>query len=479
VLALARFCARLDRRGCLAAGCVLLGNFPLFFLFNYSSPDLLFAALVLLSQTLLYAALIRPGAPLRMALAFACAAAALLVNGAAGLALPLCAAVFFCLWTGRPGRLFRPDFLLGLFFSLLPLLLWLGNIWADGEHEAVLDMLGAQLRGRFLDAGPLARPWWYYLVLLPLFWLPWSFLLPLAPWGGICSAGAAGFAEVRKGKKQGLAFVWIVFLSGLLLLSFSEEKRISWLILLAGPLAVICGRAILLLSPLRNMLLQRLSMLLLLLLAIFCLLLPVYYSGNIPEPLALLRALPLPAWKIKAEGIFYLCLALLAGVCLLVGTVKARRPEGTLLVLPLCVILFACPFIRLTLPSLDSVLSSRQASLSMRAYRELGFHPVSFGICSGVFSYYAGDAAIDETDDLGALERLLAQHPGTVLAAGATAVPGLEARLGQSFTLKEVLRFQMAAGEYVLILLTPVREAVEEAEKEEEKEEEGAAPPHI
>ncbi|MDR2503873.1 MAG: hypothetical protein LBD82_05770, partial [Deltaproteobacteria bacterium] len=118
VFALASGAARLDRRGSFAAGCVLLSAFGSFF--HYANPDLLFAALVILSQTLLYQGLIRRRAPLRLGLAFACTALAIMTKGWLGLYLPLLSAALFCLWSGRPWRLFKPDFLFGLLFALLP-----------------------------------------------------------------------------------------------------------------------------------------------------------------------------------------------------------------------------------------------------------------------------------------------------------------------------------------------------------------------
>ncbi len=447
-LLLARLVANLDRRGCFAAGCVLLGSLSLMFLFNYSNLDLFFGAFIIFAHVFLYKALLRNYAPLYMALAFACAAVALMTKGALGLALPLTSAIVFSIWQGRPQRLLKADFLLGVVFALLPVLLWLGNIWAAGDHEIVMRMLKEQVWNKAFGDAPRNEPWWYYFAVLPALWLPWTFLPLLAPWHKLLGSGViSGLRSARHGEKQGLAFVWITFLSGLALLSLIHNKQPLYLVPLLGPLAVISGRAVLGLSPVRGMLLQRFTAVLLFLLALCFVLLPVYYSGNVPSVLSWLESFQLPEWEIKLHGIFLLAVILLGAICLLIGIVKARRPESTLLIMLLAVTLFSYPMSTMTMPSLDKVLSSKDASVEIRRYAGLGYYPVSFGVYNGVFSYYSGEV-IHETDDWAELDRLIAFNPKVVIA--------MSAKRWERWTLnpdlREIMRFWLFSGEYVLLL---------------------------
>lgn len=454
---LARSTARLDRRGALAAGCVLLSVLFLVFFFHYSSLDLFFAAFIIFSHIFLFKALLRPRAPLYMGLAFLCAAVALMSKGALGLALPVLSAVLFCLWRGTPGRLLRGDFLLGVLFALVPAAIWLGSIWATGQHQLVLEILEKQIWVKAFGDTAHREPWWYYLALLPAMWLPWSIVLLALPWQRLFSPSAwSSLKGTRTGERQGLAFVWIFFLGAFAFISAIGHKQPVYLVPLMGPLAVLTGRAVLQLSPLRSAVLQRLLAVLFFLLAVAFVLLPVYYSGSIPSFFSWLEKLALPEWEIKINGIFLLAVVMLGTACLLLGVIKARRPESTLLIALLGATLFSYPLGSMTMPSLDAVVSSRAASVELRRYADLGYYPVSFKVYSGVFSYYSG-MVINETNDWAALERMVEANPRIVVAMNAGRWEGWTQNPG--FT--EIMRFWMLSNEYVLLLRNTLHEEAE------------------
>lgn len=445
---LARSTAHLDRRGSFAAGCVLLSVLFLQFFFHYSSLDLFFAAFIVASHIFMYKALMRERAPLCMGLAFLCAAVALMSKGALGLALPVLSAVLFCLWRGRPRRLLRGDFLLGLVFALLPAVVWLGSIWAMGQHDLVLKMLREQIWIKAFGDAWHKGPWWYYLAVLPALWLPWSLALVTLPWHRLLSRTArAKLRSARSGERQGLAFVWLFFLGAFALISLLQHKQPVYLVPLMGPLAVLTGRAVLQLSPMRSTVLQRLMALFFFLLSVSFVLLPVYYSGNIPTFFSWLEKLDLPPWELKINGIFLLAVIMLATTCLLIGVVKARRPESTLLVLLLSATLFSFPLSTMTMPSLDAVVSSKAASVEIRRYADLGYYPVSFKVYDGVFSYYAG-IIVNESDNWAEFDHIVAEHQKIIVAMSASRWKDWTRHPG--FT--EIMRFWMYSNEYVLLL---------------------------
>ncbi|MDL2285244.1 hypothetical protein LJB93_00695 [Desulfovibrio sp. OttesenSCG-928-F07] len=448
VFLLARTVGNLDRRGSFAAGCVILSSLFIVFFFHYSNIDLFFAAFIIFSHIFMFKGLMHRRAPFYMGMAFLCMAVAIMTKGALGFVFPLLSAVVFCIWSGRPGRLLKPDFLLGLIFALLPVVLWLGNIWAAGEHETVLNMLKEQVWNKAFGPAPRHEPWWYYLAMLPLVWLPWSFVFVLAPWHKIFSSNITDLIKsARSGERQGVAFIWVMFISGFILLSLIQNKQPAYLMPLFGPLAVLCGRAVLNFSPVRSMLLQRLTAVMFFVLAAGFVLLPVYYSGSIPAVFAWLESVHMPEWEVKLNGIFLLAVILLGAICLLIGTVKARRPESTLLILLLTTTLFSYPMATMTMPSLDSVLSSKAASVEIKRYTALGYYPISFGVYHGVFSYYSGDV-IHETDDWSELDRIMDFNPKVIVVMSARRWSDWVVNPG----LTEIMRFWMLSNEYVLLL---------------------------
>jgi len=440
VFALASRAIRLNRQESLAAGCILLSALgPIFY--RHSGQDLLFAALITLSLLFLCQGLPQERAHLRLGLGFVCSSLAMLTGGWLGLGLPLLSAVLFCLWLGRPLRFLKPDFLLSLLLSLLPVLLWLGYLWSSGDSGLVLDILE---QARQKTAGhPKAHPWWYYLATMPLFWLPWS-ILPLL---GLFSP-FQGLKQARTKKNQGTAFAWIALLAGLILLSALSHKEDAALLILLGPLAALSGRSAVSLTPWKSTLLQRFFALFFLSLASLCVFLPVFFSGHLPGPLSRLAALPLPAWPVKLEGVFILLVLLLAGLTLCC-IVKTRRPEGSILILTLILSASAYPMGRFILPSLDPLLGVKESTLEIRRHAESGYTPVTFGLPSGILAYYAGKN-IPEVRNQGELQEFRSRHSKVLL------VLPQDERQPQGFN--EQKRFWVLNREYVLLLEKPVTE---------------------
>jgi hypothetical protein len=318
-----------------------------------------------------------------------------------------------------------------------------------------------------------SSPWWYYLAALPLFWLPWSLLPPLHLGGGLFR----GLKNARREENQGLAFVWIALLGGLALLSTLNYKEPAHLLPLLGPLAVLSGRGVLGLSPLRSLILQRLIALIFLASAAALALLPLYYSGNMPAALlSWLRHLPLPVLEIKPAGLFALPVIMLAGFVLCLGTVKARRPENLLLLVPLICTLFSYPLLRFTLPSLSENLSPQKVSQIIKQETENGFEPLAVNAPAWAFSYYAGHNIAQAQNRDEAMER--AQSGAKLLLI--TPLEESAAWLKDGL-FRETLRFWLFSSEYALMarLDSPEEETPPEVMEENAPPEESVEPEEI
>ncbi|MDL2306530.1 hypothetical protein LJC48_00680 [Desulfovibrio sp. OttesenSCG-928-C06] len=392
VLGLARFVARLDLRGVFAAGCVLFGFFIFAGGLHHGGNQLFFAALVITAQIFIYRAMRYSGSAMPiMGTGFVFAAMAFLAGGPLGLLLPVLTAVLFAFWSGRPQRLLRKDFLLGFAFSLLPVVVWAGSIWAEGHYEVVVTLVREQIWGTLLHSLNYPESWWYYLVVLPLLLFPWILLVIFPHWAGFFSKETGeAIKGAFRGDHQGLAYVWLVFicaLAGFLLLSSKSPLELMPLL---APVSIIAGRILLKLSPVRNMLLQRCYAVLLLVLAFGCAVIPVYMSGKAPSVLAWLGSLGVPQLGIDIGGVFIAAAIFLAAGCLFLGAVSSRRPEGTLVILLLMIVGLSYPAGVLTAPSLGPVLSPKRLSSDIAAHAAQGFKPYALGMSGDALAYYSG-----------------------------------------------------------------------------------------
>ena len=460
-LFMARGVANFDRRGVFAAGAVLLGLFLFAGTLHYGSQDLFFCALVVTSQAFLFKGLRRSSSMLNIGLGFAFASLAFLAKGLPGLLLPLLCSVIFAFWQGRPWRLLHKDFLLGFIFSLLPVVLWVGVIWADGHYEVVVRIIKEQFLGAVLLGWDYSGPWWYYLIALPVLLLPWVFLVIFPNWLGLASKETALAAkEAFRGSRQGLAFVWLALICALFSFFLLSLKSPLDILLLFAPLSIVAGRIILGLSPLRNMLLQRILAVFFLLLAFAFAVLPVYFSGRAESVLGWLGNFGLPVLGIDIGGVFIISLAFLAAGCLLIGPVNARRPESTLLVVLFLVVGISYPVSTMSAPSLGKLLSPAESAQELTSYVERGYKPLTFGVDGAPFAYYAGGNLPSMTD--AEYAELRETGGRAVLLLDSELWPDVPEELDWFI---DAGRFSLAGQKYSLFVLEPAEEAVPETEQ--------------
>lgn len=404
-----------DRKTGLAAGLIMLSGFYFLGVTHYARMDLLFAACITLSHICMFKGWSRDSAPLWLVAGYALAAVATLIKGPLGLAFPVISGVLFVLWQGKLRRLHGRDGVAGFAVMLVILLGWLAAAWLTGEHEYLRNIFQDQIVKRATDTWHHGQPWWHYLATFPAAWLPWTLLLIAAPWGRILRNPVRAALDTRKPEGLGTAYLWISLLSGVALLSAVSIKIVIYLLPLFPPLAIITARSLLRLPAGNSRVFYLLVSLLLLILAIAfggVAILPwmpeslrAYFP---PQALALLDI---------AKGT-----PILAGVSLLFGLLLLKatdrsQPRGALLTLVLFTAVFAQPLALYTAPSLDPVMSPKAQAEIIGAHAREGYHPISYRVYPGTYTFYAG-VQLDEITqrEWALLDAAVTAHPRSVIA---------------------------------------------------------------
>lgn len=390
-LGLGACAARVDRRTNLAAGIILLSIGYVMGMMHYARMDLLFSALILCSHVALYRAFVSPSKKWAgMILGFFLAGLAALVKGPLGLAMPLCSLVVFAVWRGLPQRLFRPDFLLGLIFGLIPVAAWLGAIyWTTGNLDFILNsLIKQQVIERAVDTFHHKEAWYYYLTRLPLMFLPWTLLVFFLPWGRFLGKNMrAAVAASRKPEAEGLGFLWSMVISALVLLSLLSGKILVYFLPALPALTILAARALMGLEGARAGGFRKCMALLMLLGGVAIVVASLMLFGLLPTPD--LRGLP--QWKLASNGAFFIVAAILLLISGLLWTgLRSNRPEGPLLVMALAAVVLGYPLAGLVAPSFDAVLSPKAQALMMRAYIQDGYAPAEYRVYGGTYTFYAG-----------------------------------------------------------------------------------------
>lgn len=365
--------------------------------------------------------------------------------------LPVCALGLFVVWQASLQRFFRFDFFVGLAVGVIVPGLWLAAIyWQTGNLDFILDsLLKEQVLERAVDTFHHKESWYYYLVRLPLMLLPWFLLIIFLPWRKIFSKSTRQeLAHSRQPEREGLAYLWCMGISALLLLSCLSGKILIYLLPVLPAFAILGARGLLALKGSRATFF-RLSMGGLLFLAgVLTILCALMLFDVLPMP----DLKGIPAWTMESHGGFYVVAGLLlAFAAFLVFGLGSSRPEGVLLVMGLAATAISYPLAALVAPSFDDVLSPRDQSLIMRAYIDQGYAPASYKVYGGTYSFYT-DHVINE---------LKTQEEIPPLAEQGKLILGMRASIFDEWKdrpqcLKEVHRQWIETREYVLLACPPL-----------------------
>lgn len=394
---LARRVARADGDTELLAGLILLSTFYFVGLAQYSRMDLLFAALIMAAQTCLYLGTREDEPDRKVVLGCLLTALAVLTKGPFGLAFPLLSCGLFLAWQGRARRLLGRDFRQGGLLLLGILAAWALGAWLAEGTAYIDNIFNKQIYQRALRSWHHDQPWWHYFATLPLVWLPYTLLLVFAPWRRMLRGEYLSELLAARREAGGTAFLWITFLSELLLLSMVQTKIVIYALPLFAPAAILAARALL---ALPDGTARRFFGLAAGVMGLLALCVPVFEIAS-PWPI-----------PVGGTGLVFLCLALAAGV---VWRLRGEEPRLAALALALGVTLTLLPLGRLTIPSLDAAMSPKAQALAMKDYVARGYAPAAYNIYAGIYEFYAGTQYF-ETQDEKALAEFLAAHPKAVVA---------------------------------------------------------------
>ncbi len=146
-----------------------------------------------------------------------CLALAFLVKGIKGLAIPMAGIIFFMVAQRDYALIRRCNIFQGSAIILIIMLIWAWALYIHGGYDFVYEFYVYNQIGRFIPAGTIytgghVRPFYFYLLDVPVQTLPWSvFLYPAY--------------KVLDRKEVGLRFLFCWILGGLVLLSMASTKR--------------------------------------------------------------------------------------------------------------------------------------------------------------------------------------------------------------------------------------------------------------
>lgn len=355
------------------------------------------------------------------------------------------------IWAATPQRLFRKDLYIGLAAGLLVPLLWLAAIyWQTGSPDFIIDSLvKEQVLQRAADTFHHKESWHYYLIRLPLMFLPWTLLILALPWSRALKAETrAALTASRTPAGEGSAFLWCMVLSSVALLSALSGKILIYFLPALPALAFLAARAVLRLNGGRAALLRHSLAFFLLLCAVLLVLASLMLFGALPMP----SFKWVPQWRLPSESGFIIMAALFAAAAAMLWLgLKSSRPEGVLLVMALFATIVSYPLAATVAPSFDAVLSPKSQALLMRAYIQRGYSPATYRDYPGTYAFYAGQAVprLPSLDEAAAL----ADKGPLVLAMRRSELEQWE---NSPSCLEQVHSQWIETREYVLLACPPI-----------------------
>jgi len=366
-----------------------------------------------------------------------------------GYVLPLCLLAVPVLLQATPQRLFRPDFFIGLGAGLTLAGAWLVAVyWLHGDLDFIVHtLLKGQLLERGLGNSVDSAAWSFYLLRLPLILLPWTILLIFLPWGRLFGKHMRdGLTASRTPAGEGLAFLWSLIISSLLLLSVLGDKHPHHLLPALPALAILAAHALMGIEGKRAVYFRYAIAFLLFIGGFLALFGTLMLFGALPRP----DFVGIP-WTLPTSGGFFaVSVILLLSGAILWLVLGSSRPEGVLLIMALSATLVGYSIGNLSAPALDPVLSPKQQALMLRAYLDKGYAVASYNVEPGTYVYYAGKL-VPALKDLEAARVLVEQGNVALAMPLADAQSWTQSWPGKPEELREAHRQWLGAQVYVVL----------------------------
>lgn len=167
---------------------------------------------------------------------FLCAGAATLAKGPVGLLPPLLSILAFLALTrnGAEAKRLRP--VLGLLLWAAVILAWLVPAGLAGGREYLEQIIFKQNVTRYANPWHHHQPWHYYLTVIPIEFLPWSFFLP--------AALVIGWKRFSGKAREGFLFCLCWMVVTVLFFSLSPAKRTVYILTMYPAMALLVGAAL-------------------------------------------------------------------------------------------------------------------------------------------------------------------------------------------------------------------------------------------
>ncbi len=380
-----------DRPGvAFGTGLMLAATPYVAFLPQYVRMDLMFAACILVSAACFHTGVRRGRFSWWIVMAFVAATAASFIKGPLGHVLPLLACATDLVLSRRLIRFLAWDMLLGVLFSLAVAAAWfvaaIGGI-GDGFAWEVLD---EQIFQRAVSAWHHRHPFWYYIALLPVLWLPWTLLLAWPQtWRGI--GHGLGVMRRRALLQHPAVYFGATWAVAFILLSALSGKIHIYLLPTMPAMAAMGVLVLTSMTPRARML--------------------AWLAVAALSALAGIGAIVVGAsdWlPFEVPGLIGL-----GGIMIGTGIVVALTHRlGVLLPLAAqcCGIVVLMNQLGLVVaPGVDPYLAPHDQAMVMRDYRAQGYFPVALGTYDGVYRYDFGETVF-EIDTADQLEAVADEH---------------------------------------------------------------------
>lgn len=155
---------------------------------------------------------------------------ATLTKGPVGLALPYLVILVWLIYLRGKGALREGHLLWGIVVALIVVGLWFGPACLIGGSGYFDVIMKRQIAGRAVGAWSHRQPFFYYLLVFPLIFLPWTGLMP----------GALRRAWQKRGEGEVLLIVWFAVI--FIFFSIISSKRERYLMPLFPAASLLAGR---------------------------------------------------------------------------------------------------------------------------------------------------------------------------------------------------------------------------------------------
>jgi len=325
---------------------------------------------------------------------FVFCALAVMTKGPYGLVLPLVGVLVFLAWERRLKEAVSPWFLGGFLIGLGVVGLWLcALVLVEGRH-ILRDYIVHQTFGRVAGSWAHPEPFWYYVALLPIEFLPWIAFVP------------RGFALMRRRRPVAFRLLLALAASNLVVLSAVSCKIFVYILSIWPALAAAAAFALHEAAP------QPSSR-------------PLRIETAITG--ALLVALGLAAHLLcryhfpeKTASMIPLAVALVVlGVLVIVLAAIPAVRRHTVIVASVLIVA-GLAFSRLTAlvltPAFNDVMSPAAPGEAMRDYADRDYVLATCGIPFGTYNYYARTRVIKDIKNGTDLPAFLQKNPRAVVA---------------------------------------------------------------